>query len=112
VGLTSLVVWILLSVGCRAKDEPPGTKIEQTGAKLERYVEAYRAWAREHPGKECPDTLDELNRYIGVSDSLDAWGHPIKLQCGPTMPPGLKGIGMVSAGVDGTMGTDDDMAPF
>jgi hypothetical protein len=101
------------------ESKPDGTRvtlrerIEGTGTKLERYArEAYPAWAREHRGMECPDTVDELNRYIGAGDSLDLWGHPIKLLCGPTMPPGLGGFMLVSAGKDGKFDTDDDLAPF
>lgn len=74
--------------------------------------EAYPAWAREHRGRECPNTIDERNKYIGASDSLDPWGHPIKLLCGPTMPPGRSGFMLMSAGADGKFGTDNDPASF
>lgn len=97
----------------RAPTKPQGSKIEETAKKLERYAsEAYPAWAREHRGRECPDTVDDLNKYIGANDSLDLWGHPIKQQCGPTMPPGLSGFSVVSAGEDGQFDTGDDLAPF
>ncbi len=70
--------------------------------------EAYPAWARAHPGKECPATLDELNVYIGVSDSLDHWGHPMAMQCGPASPTHPEGFFVISAGPDGIFDTEDD----
>jgi hypothetical protein len=60
----------------RAPTKAQGSKLEETGVKLNRYAsEAYPAWAREHHGRECPDTIDDLNKYIGATDSLDLWGH-------------------------------------
>jgi hypothetical protein len=86
-------------------------KAEGTGKKLDRYArEAQPAWARDHRGKEWPDTIDELNKYIGACDSLDSWGHPIKLLCGARVPGG--GCTPVSAGADGQFDTGDDQAPF
>jgi hypothetical protein len=95
------------NVGTQIELDP----VEGTGKKLDRYAsEAQTAWAREHRGREWPDTVDELNKYIGACDSLDSWGHPIKLLCGAKVPGG--GCTLVSAGADGKFDTSDDQAPW
>ena len=39
---------------------------------LERRTwEVLAAWEHEHPDKGCPDTVDELNKFLGVSNSPD-----------------------------------------
>jgi hypothetical protein len=86
--------------------------IEVTGAKFDCYVSAIRAWEREYPGTECPASIDELTSYIEGADSLDGWGHPMKLLCGPTIPAHPPGLTIVSAGADGRFGTADDLEPF
>jgi hypothetical protein len=96
----------------RAQPKLPPSTIQQNANKVQQYSDASPAWVREHPGKECPDTIDELNKYIGVSDSLDWWGRPIKLLCGPTTPPSEYPFTVVSAGEDGKFDTDDDVVPF
>jgi hypothetical protein len=67
--------------------------------------ESYGEWAQTHPDKACPATIDELG-----GDTMDPWGHPYKMFCGSTMPPGVHGgIGILSVGEDGKEGTDDDV---
>jgi hypothetical protein len=114
VALIALLVAVLFfNHRSHSFDETQRSKIEETGTKLQRYAsEAYPAWALEHLDTECPASIDELNRYIGASDSLDSWGQPIKLLCSTTMPGGLYRLNMVSAGEDGKLDTDDDLAPF
>jgi hypothetical protein len=43
------------------------------------------------------------------NDSNDSWGRPIKMLCGANLPPGAKGIAVISAGEDGKDGTEDDL---
>jgi uncharacterized membrane protein len=66
--------------------------------------ERYPEWAMVHPDTACPKSIDELG-----GDSLDPWGHPYRLFCGPTLPPGVHGIGVMSVGEDGKEGTSDDV---
>jgi len=67
--------------------------------------ETYAEWAQTHPDTACPASIDELN-----GDSIDPWGRPLKLFCGPTLPPGIRGgVGILSVGPDGKEGTDDDV---
>jgi hypothetical protein len=71
--------------------------------------EAYPQWAVANPSKACPASIAELNEYTTRKDDLDPWGHPYKLMCGPTLPPGAKGVAVASAGPDGQFDTGDDV---
>jgi len=93
------------------------SKIEVHRSKFERYVwEAFPAWQQENPGRQCPDSIDELNKYIGAVDSLDESGQQIQAVCGPTLTATDRRFGIVFnvrvAGADGVFGTDDDGYPF
>jgi hypothetical protein len=82
----------------------------ETKLKLQLYAfAAFPNWAAAHPDRTCPDRLEELNEYMDASDTSDAWGRPIKMLCGASLPAGSKGIGVVSMGEDGKEGTDDDI---
>lgn len=127
--LLSILAWVLLSVShshrsCETvvrvpqlKHEAPQTqvsrsKVDEFAIKLQRYGnEAYPAWLKEHPGRKCPDSIDELNKYIGAIDSLDRWGRPMKVVCDRPLPR-FPGFSVVSAGQDGKMDTEDDVEPF
>lgn len=84
--------------------------IENTKFKLHTLVfKAYPAWAAAHPGQVCPDSVSALGVYMGGRDTNDRWHRPIRMLCGAKLPPGAKGIGLVSAGADGKEGTEDDL---
>jgi len=81
-----------------------------TQIKVQNYVhEAYPAWLRAHPGKECPKQLIELNEYMEDRDANDAWGRPLKMFCGEDLAVGAKGIEVLSLGRDAEEGTEDDI---
>ena len=65
--------------------------------------------ATEHPEKACPTTLADLNAYTNRKDTKDPWGHDFKMMCGATVPPGAKGLAVISFGPDGKEGTADDI---
>ncbi|HEX8106625.1 MAG TPA: hypothetical protein VF516_02805 [Kofleriaceae bacterium] len=44
-----------------------------------------------------------------IEGTNDIWGRPLKLLCGANLPPGAKGIGVLSLGEDGKEGTADDI---
>ena len=100
-----------------APADPPVADSEQlratTLAKLREYAfEAFPQWAAAHPDRDCPNALAELNEYMrgpDASSSNDAWGTPLKMLCGPSLPPGARGIGVISRGQDGKEGTEDDI---
>jgi serine/threonine-protein kinase len=60
-------------------------------------------WSSTHAGAPCP-TLAAL----GGGD--DPWGHPLSLTCSDQ--PATQQIGLISAGPDGKLGTDDDIASW
>lgn len=83
------------------------TKFVVTQMKAQKYVEeAYPAWRNAHPGKECPVQLIELNEYMEDKDVNDAWGRPMRMQCGAGLQPG-KRIKVISYGRDGERSEDD-----
>ncbi len=74
------------------------------------YVDdAFPKWSLNHFGKACPDKLDDLSFYLHHSTRTDPWGHPYKLVCGESMPPGPEHVGVMSLGPDGREGTADDI---
>ena len=86
------------------------SRVDKTRIKLSQYAfEAFPQWAASHPDKECPDKLSELDEYMNSEDTNDSWGHPIKMLCGANLPPGVKGVGVMSLGEDGREGTGDDL---
>ena len=63
----------------------------------------FAAWSHTHPGAPCPDAA-----ALGAPG--DPWGHPLTITC--TEQPGDQIAGAISAGPDGTPGTDDDIASW
>jgi len=83
-------------------------KLVLTQIKVQKYVEeAYPAWLRAHPGKECPSQLLELAEYMPDKDTKDAWGRPLKMFCGVAPGSGSPRIRVVSYGRDGERSEDD-----
>jgi hypothetical protein len=86
------------------------SKVDIARATVNKYAyEAYPSWAAAHPDKGCPDRLEDLNEYMNNKDIMDPWQHPYKMLCGQQLPPGAKGLAVVSAGEDGKDGTGDDV---
>jgi prepilin-type N-terminal cleavage/methylation domain-containing protein len=118
-GMTLLEIMIVLAilalvmgllVGPRVMKMFAGSKVDITKIKLKKYAfEAYPSWSASHPDKACPGNISELNEYMNGNDSNDAWGRPIKMMCGASLPAGAKGIAMASSGEDGKDGTEDDL---
>ncbi|HEX4453253.1 MAG TPA: hypothetical protein VH143_20420 [Kofleriaceae bacterium] len=71
--------------------------------------EAYPRWAVEHPDQACPGALAELRELTSFDSDLDPWGHPYRVLCGASLPAGVKGLGVQSAGPDGQLDTADDV---
>ena len=118
-GMTLLEIMIVLAilalvmgllVGPKIFKMFAGSQVDTTKIKIKKYAfEAFPAWAAVHPGKPCPEKLADLNEYMNNEDSNDAWGKPLKMMCGQTLPPGARGIAVMSAGEDGKEGTADDL---
>ena len=118
-GMTLLEIMIVLAiialvmgllVGPAVMKQFGGAKVDTTKIKLKKYAyEAYPSWSAAHPDKSCPEKLADLNEYMNNEDSNDSWGHPLRMLCGQNMPPGAKGIAIVSLGEDGKEGSPDDL---
>lgn len=118
-GMTLLEMMIVLAiialvmglvVGPRVIDYFHRARIETTQLKLEMYAnQAFPAWSMAHPQAMCPERIADLAEYANGRDANDAWGKPIKMMCGASLPPGARHIALVSAGPDGQDGTDDDL---
>ena len=118
-GMTLLEIMIVLAilalvmgllVGPRVMKMFGESRVDTTNLKLKKYAfEAYPSWSAAHPDKGCPEKLSDLNEYMNNEDSNDAWGKPLKMMCGQSLPPGARGIAVMSAGEDGKEGTADDL---
>ena len=118
-GMTLLEIMIVLAIlalvmglliGPRVMDYFRRAKIQTTQMKLEMYAnQAFPAWSMAHPQAMCPERVTDLAEYANGRDADDAWGNPIKLLCGASLPPGARHIALVSTGPDGKEGTDDDL---
>jgi len=118
-GMTLLEIMIVLAiialvmgllVGPKVMKLFGESKVRTTKIKLSQYAnEAFPQWSASHPDKACPDKVSDLNEQMNSNDSNDSWGRPIKMFCGTNLPPGVKGLGVTSAGEDGKEGTEDDL---
>jgi len=118
-GMTLLEIMIVLAilalvmglvVGPRVMKMFGESKGSIAGATVKKYVyEAYPSWAQSHPDKSCPDKLESLNEYMNNKDIKDPWGNDYKMMCGANLPPGAKGMAVLSYGEDGKEGTADDV---
>jgi hypothetical protein len=85
-------------------------KLEHANLAVKKYAyEAYPMWSSLHPEKACPQKIDELYEFMNPDELKDPWGHPYRMFCGATLPPGAKGLAASSAGPDGKDGTSDDL---
>ena len=118
-GMTLLEIMIVLAilalvmgllVGPKVMKMFAQSKVDTTKIKLKKYAyEAYPSWSASHPDKQCPEKIADLNEYMNGNDSNDSWGRPVKMLCGSNLPPGAKGIAVMSMGEDGKDGTEDDL---
>ncbi len=84
------------------KPTPPDPKLELE-ARMKAVLSQFVAWSHDHAGAPCPDAAT-------LGDAPDPWGHPFQITC--TDQPGGQIVGAISAGPDGALGTDDDIASW
>jgi serine/threonine-protein kinase len=85
---------------------PAPDRNEAAVAQLRAAVDAFVAWSPTHPGAGCPSALD-----LGLSGAaLDPWGNPIAITC--TDQPAEQQTGLISAGSDGVLHTNDDLTSW
>lgn len=111
--LLGVLIFILAVMAVKKGGEMIIKEAQHGDARLtvEAYAnEAYPEWSAAHPDKACPDSLSELDQYMGAKGTgMDPWGHPYKMFCGPNLPAGAHGLAVMSAGPDGQEGTSDDI---
>ncbi len=118
-GMTLLEIMIVLAilalvmgllVGPKVMALFADSKVKIANMAVHKYAdEAFVQWSMQHSDKGCPDQLSDLNEYMNSKDVKDPWGHPYKMMCGQTLPPGAQHIAVMSDGEDGKEGTDDDI---
>lgn len=108
--LAILALVMALLVGPRVLNALRDSKVKTTKIKLNQFAnEAFPQWSAAHPDKACPEKLSDLNEFMNSNDTNDAWGRPLKMACGASLPPGVHGLAVVSIGEDGKEGTEDDV---
>jgi hypothetical protein len=108
--LAILALVMALLVGPKVMKMLAKSKIDTTRIKLSQYAnEAFPQWSAAHPDKACPDKLADLSEFMNSNDTNDAWGRPIKMMCGASLPAGAKGLAVMSSGEDGKDGSEDDI---
>jgi general secretion pathway protein G len=118
-GMTLLEIMIVLAilalvmglvVGPRVMKMFASSKVEIAKTELQKLAyEAYPQWSQANPSKACPEKLEDLAEFTNKKDTKDPWGQPYKMFCGPTLPPGAKGLAVMSAGEDQKENTSDDL---
>lgn len=118
-GMTLLEIMIVLAilalvmglvVGPRVMKMFASSKVDIAKAELQKLAyEAYPQWSQANPSKACPEKLEDLSEFTNKKNTNDPWGQPYKMFCGPTLPPGAKGLAVMSVGEDQKEGTSDDL---
>lgn len=106
-----IIVVVALLVACKSGDDQQ--KVDYTRVLVKKLaLEAYPQWAVRTIAQDCPRDLRDLLEFTNLEDTNDPWGQPLKMTCGPTNPPDVKGIGVVSFGPDKREGTADDITSW
>lgn len=69
--------------------------------------EAYPRWSMKSGGG-CPQSLQDLAEYTNKKDVKDPWKNDYVMRCGENAPQGER-FAILSKGVDGKEGTEDDI---
>jgi hypothetical protein len=108
--LAILALVMGLVVGPRVMQIFSDSKIDLAKLTVKKLAnEAFPQWLSSHPGKACPEKIEDLNELMNNKDTNDPWGNPYRMLCPPSLPPGAKGIAILSSGLDGKEGTSDDI---
>lgn len=124
-GMTLLEIMIVLAIlalvmgiliGPRVMSMFSDSKVDTAKIAVRKLSsEGYAFWQRANPSKSCPDSVEQLGEEIDMKADkekkqlLDAWGNRYVLMCGQSLPPGARGLAILSWGPDGKQGTDDDI---
>ena len=111
---TAMITIVLMQASLARADGPKKlptpSKIERAKLTVKKYAfEAYPEWAAAHPDTACPAKIEALQKFLTKADTKDPWGHGYKMSCGKDLPPGVRGLAVLSLGPDGKVGTRDDI---
>jgi prepilin-type N-terminal cleavage/methylation domain-containing protein len=118
-GMTLLEIMIVLAIlalvmglllGPRILRAFQESKEDVQRSLVKKYVsEGYVDWARHHPTKACPGSLQEVADEMGRNDIKDAWGRDFQMGCGQNLPAGAAkdGFAVWSQGADPNDPKDD-----
>lgn len=114
--MRALILVVVVAASCKDNDADKAIKhFEQSKIQLasiqvrQLAMEAFPIWARSHPEKTCPASLDELKDFTNMQELVDPWKHPLRMLCGADLPAGARGLAVYSLGADGQDGTSDDI---
>jgi len=82
----------------------PSPRSDELAASMQRALTIVIAWSRTHAGAPCP-TFAALGPAVN-----DPWGNPLEITC--TDQPASQIVGVISAGPDGALGTQDDVGSW
>jgi serine/threonine-protein kinase len=82
---------------------PPDPNVE-LARQMKTVLGSFTAWSHDHPGAPCPKAS-----ALGAAVQ-DPWGKPIEITC--TDQPANQIVGAISAGPDGSIGTQDDIGSW
>ncbi|MEZ4368306.1 MAG: prepilin-type N-terminal cleavage/methylation domain-containing protein [Kofleriaceae bacterium] len=124
-GMTLLEIMIVLAIlalvmgiliGPRVMEMFSDSKVDTAKMAVRKLSsEGYAYWSRKNPSKSCPESVESLGEEIDMKADkekkqlLDAWGNRYVMMCGQSLPPGARGLAILSLGPDGKQGTDDDI---
>jgi type II secretory pathway pseudopilin PulG len=108
--LAILALVMGLVVGPRVMKMFASSKVDIAKAEMRKLAhEAFPLWSSANPSKSCPDKIEDVAEFADKKEMKDPWGQPYKFFCGPTLPPGAKGLAIQSSGEDAKENTSDDL---
>ena len=110
--ILALVMGFLIGPRVFAAFQESKGEVARSIAKKLAY-EAYPQWSMKPSNQgKCP-TTEDLAEYVNQKASFkDPWGNPYVIKCGGELPPGARGIAVLSKGEDGREGTKDDQVSW
>jgi hypothetical protein len=86
-----------------ARDQAAAERMVARTLVRELAFNAWPAWVAANPDRPCPDRLDDLGPYIGLTTVRDPWSSAFMFHC-----DGVHFV-VASAGPDGVLSNDDDI---
>ena len=90
------------------------SKVKAAKILVNKYAHQAYVQYQTNNDEDCPDSIDELNKYVGRDNAKDPYGKQLIMLCGDNVPEEAKisGIGILSMGKDKKQGTKDDITSW